>query len=228
MTHRTRLFLSSVLVVAACRAEAREEPVATYGPERIPIAKLPPYNMMPNGKLSPIDSARVYEDVRTQQTFLQQRGAMCPKEIVDRIEEFRRYPTCQLLDGLKYATIRDGTSRGNYVKLIELTDAGRQALAADLEDRGDRFVFAVARKEVAPGYVRFENAPNRVDRVVVTFNWRWAPLNALGKGLDLRARYSGRDVHQGRATYDLTADGWTFVELWLNSDTKDYMSMIGV
>lgn len=213
------LLATSALLVAACHPDA---PRAARDGE-VRVATIDPL-MMPNGKRSPIEASRVWADVEQHEKFQQQRGAACPKEIADRIEELRRYPTCQLLEGLRYATLTDGTSAGRYVKTVALTDEGRSALAADLEDRGDRLVFAVAKRELAREYVRFELAPGREDRVVVTFNWRWAPLNALGKGLDLRALYSGRDEHQGRATYDRTADGWTLAELWLDSDTKNYMS----
>jgi hypothetical protein len=47
------------------------------------------------------------------------------------------------------------------------------------------------------------------------------------KGLDMRSR-SGGDNHQGRATYDLTADRCSFVDLWMDSDSKDYMIRLGV
>ena len=85
-------------------------------------------------------------------------------------------------------------------------------------------MFAVAKRELKREYVRFAMAPGREERLVVTFNWRWAPINGLGKGLNLRGLHSGVDQHQGRATYDRTADGWTLAELWLDSDTKNYMS----
>jgi DNA-binding PadR family transcriptional regulator len=221
MLRSARFLAVSALVLSACRPDAPRADVRDYGEVR--VATIDPL-MMPNGKRSPIEAARVWADVEQQETFLQQRGAACLKEIDDRIEELRRYPTCELLEGLKYATLTNTTMRGRYVKAVALTDEGRSALAADLDDRGDRLVFAVAKRELARGYVRFESAPGREDRIVVTFNWRWKPVNALGKGLDLRDIYSGRDEHQGRATYDRTEAGWALVELWLDKATKNYMS----
>jgi hypothetical protein len=219
MSRSARVLAASALLLAACHPDAPKQ----SRDADVRVAKID-NTMMPNGQRSPVEAARVWADVERHETFQLQRGAACPKEIDDRIEVLRRYPTCQLLEGLRYATLTNGTSSGRYVKTVALTDEGRSVLAADLEDRGDRLVFAVAKRELAREYVRFETAPGREDRLVVTFNWRWKPLNAIGKGLDLRALYSGRDEHQGRATYDRTADGWTLAELWLDSDTKNYMS----
>lgn len=219
MPRSARLLTASALLLAACHNDA---PKSVRDAE-VSVAKIDNARM-PNGKPSPIEASRVWADVEQHEKFQQQRGAACPKEMDDRIEVLRRYPTCQLLEGLKYATLTNGTSAGRYVKTVALTDEGRTALAADLEDRGDRLVFAVAKRALAREYVRFDTAPGREDRIVVTFNWRWTPVNALGKGLDLRAIYSGRDEHQGRATYDRIADAWTLSELWLDSDTKNYMS----
>jgi hypothetical protein len=222
MTHSTRILLSSVLLVTACRHDARKQK------DEIQVAQLPPSTMMPNGKISPVTPERVVEDVKNHGTFQQTMRAMCPRELPDRIEEIRRHPPCEMLEALKFATMTSGTSRGSYVKTFELTSEGRTALGADLQDQGDKYIVAVARPELLTGRrLQFENAPNREDRVAVTFYWRWAPINALGKGLDLGSSVYHRDEHQGRATYDQTADGWTLVELWLDSDTKDYMSNIG-
>jgi hypothetical protein len=222
MTHSARLCLASVLLLAACRPDARKKK------DEIQVAKLPPSTMMPNGRISPIDSARLATDVRQHQSFQETRSALCLRDLPDRNEVVSRYPACGVLEGLKYATVRDDASRGSYMKVFELTGEGRQALGADLQDQGDRYVVAVARPELLMGRrLQFENAPNREDRVLVTFYWRWAPLNALGKGLDLGSNVYHRDEHQGRATYDQTSDGWTLAELWLDSDTRDYMSSNG-
>jgi hypothetical protein len=222
MTHLSRLLLSSVLVLAACRPDARKKT------HEIQVAKLAPGTMMPNGKTSPIDSARLVADVQQHQSFQQTRSAMCLRDLPDRSEVIRRYPACGVLEGLKYATVRDDASRGSYMKVFELTGDGRQALGNDLQDQGDRYVVAVARPELMMGRrLQFENAPNRDDRVLVTFYWRWAPLNALGKGLDLGSTVYHREELQGRATYDRMGDDWTLAELWLDSDTKDYMASTG-
>jgi hypothetical protein len=222
MTLSARLALASVLLLAACRADARKKP------DEIQVAKLPPSTMMPNGKLSPIDSARLVTDVHQHQSFQQTRSAMCLRDLPDRSEVIRRYPACGVLEGLKYATVRDDASRGSYMKVFELTGEGRSALGADLQDQGDRYVVAVARPELMMGRrLQFENAPNRDDRVLVTFYWRWAPINALGKGLDLGSTVYHREELQGRATYDQTADGWALSELWLDDGTRDYMASNG-
>jgi len=115
------------------------------------------------------------------------------------------------------------TARGSYEKVIELTDTGRQELANDLETTEDKYFITIARREYVPGLERFEKAPGRDDRLVVSFQWRWKPLNPLGERLDLRAPYSDRKEHGGRATYERNADEWKFAELWLDSDSKDYV-----
>jgi hypothetical protein len=222
MTYPTRVLLASALMLAACRPDARKTK------DEIQVAKLPPSTMMPNGKISPVDSARLATDLHEHQAFQETRTAMCLRDLPDRNEVVGRYPTCSILERLKYATVRDDASRGSYMKVFELTGEGRQALGADLQDQGDRYIVAVARPELIAGRrLQFANAPNREDRITATFYWRWAPLNAVGNGLNLGSTVYHRDEHQGRATYDQTADGWTLVELWLDSDTKDYMSGTG-
>jgi hypothetical protein len=218
MSRTVLLLAASALVFGACRPDARK---ATPAGE---VGVTQSGHPMPDGKGSPIEASRVWADVEQHPTFQQQRGAACPKQLPDRSEEMRRYPTCQLLANLKFATLTAGASSGQHMKTVELTTEGRAALAADLDDRPDRLVFAVAKKELKRENVRFAAAPGRDDRVVATFYWRWAPINALGKGLNLRGMYSGVDQHQGRATYDRTAAGWALVELWLDSDTRNYMS----
>jgi hypothetical protein len=222
MLHSARVPLACMLLAAACRPDAHR------AKDEVQVAQLAPSTTMPNGKQSPIDSSRLVTDVRQHETFNQTRSALCLRDLPDRNEVVSRYPACGTLASLKYATVRDDASRGSYMKVFELTGEGRQALGADLQDQGDRYIVAVAKPELLTGRrLQFENAPNRDDRVTVTFYWRWAPLNALGKGLDLGSSVYHRDEHQGRATYDQTGDGWALTELWLDSDTKDYMSANG-
>jgi hypothetical protein len=107
--------------------------------------------------------------------------------------------------------------------VIELTGTGRQNLAKDLEEEPGRYVITIARREYLPGLERFEKAPRRDDRVIVSFRWKWKPLNPPGERLDLRAPYSDRTEHAGRATYVRAGDGWKLDELWLDRDARDYV-----
>ena len=206
-----RAFIPTIiLLLTACGTKAPDTPdsasPAGQGGERPPIA---------------LEVIR--QDVEQHESFQQVRKAACPRRIPDRIEQFRPWPAINVLEGLKYATISDDSSRGIYEKVIELTDMGRQELANDLESTEDKYFITIARREYVGGLERFEKAPGRDDRLVVSFQWRWKPLNPLGERLDLRAPYSDRNEHGGRARYERNADEWKFAELWLDSDSKDYV-----
>ena len=207
------VLVSIVLLLAACGVESRNTPPASW--PVVPASR--------DNKRPPIDPKVVREDVERHQRFGEVRKAACPRRILDRIEEYPPFPAINILEGLKYVTISDDTSRGKYEKVIELTDLGRRELASDLEEQANRYIITVARREYVPGLERYENAPRRDDRLVVSFQWKWKPLNALGERLTLWAPYSNRDEHGGRATYQRTADGWKLDDLWLDRNAVDYV-----
>ena len=207
---RSSVFIATlVLLLTACGTKA---PNAPDGASQARDSERPP-----------IALEVIRQDVEQHESFQQVRKAACPRRIPDRIEQFRPWPAINVLQGLKYATISDDSSRGTYEKVIELTDMGRQELANELETTEDKYFITIARREYVPGLERFEKAPGRDDRLVVSFQWRWKPLNPLGERLDLRAPYSDRKEHGGRATYERNADEWKFAELWVDSDSKDYV-----
>lgn len=214
-TLRAPLLLLSGLLAAGCGGRS---PNGSPDAGRA-AAPSPP---APRGERTPIDPGVVRADVEGHDDFGSPRKAACPRRIEDRHEERRRYPAIDVLEGLGYVTISDDTSRGAYEKVVELTDTGRRELGGDLEEDAERYVVTVARREYLAGSERFENAPNRTDRVVVSFRWRWKGTNALGERLDTSAPFSTRPEHQGRATYDRAGDGWALRELWLDRDGRDY------
>jgi hypothetical protein len=210
---RASVFVLAIVLLAACNSKA---PGTSGGAS----AKSPGSR---SGERPPIDPEVVRQEVEQQESFKQLRKAACPRRIPDRQEERRPFPAINILEGLQYVRISDDSSRGSYEKVIELTDTGHRNLANDLEDEPERYLIRIARREYLPGLERFEKAPGRDDRLVVSFRWHWKPLNALGERLDLRAPYSDRTEHQGRATYMRSGDGWKLDDLWLDSNARDYV-----
>lgn len=174
-------------------------------------------------KPQPIAPSVVQEDVEQQAAFQEVRKAACPRRIPDRIEARPPFPAINILEGLQYVTISDDTSHGMYEKVIELTDTGRQTFASYLEEESERYIITIARREYLPGREQYENAPGRTDRIVVSFQWQWKPLNPLGERLNLWAPYSDRNEHQGRATYTQTGGVWKLDEVWLDRNHRDYV-----
>lgn len=175
---------------------------------------------------TPIEPGVVRADVEGDGDFRTVRKAACPRRIPDRHEERRGYPAINILEGLDYVTISDDSSRGMYEKVIELTSTGRQDLSNDLEEQAEQYVITIARREYLAGTERFEYAPNRTDRLVVSFRWRWKGINALGERLNMDAPWSNRPEHQGRATYDRVGEGWQLQEIWLDHDARNYLGRI--
>ncbi len=202
-----------LLLLAACSARAPDAPDGTK----------PESQARRGGERPPIDPEVVRKDVEQHETWGRLRKAACPRRILDRIEARRPFHAINILEGLHYVTISDDSSRGIYEKVIELTDTGRRDLANDLEEGPDRYIITIARREYLPGLERFEKCPRRDDCVFVELLWKWKPLNPLGERIDLRAPYSDRIEHGGRARYVRTGDGWKLDELWLDSDHRDYV-----
>lgn len=208
------LFLSGLLAAGCGARSPHGSPEA--GSDAAPAP--PP----PRDARTPVDPAVLRADVEGHEDFRSPRKAACPRRIPDRHEERRRHPAIDVLEGLGYVTISDDASRGAYEKVVELTDTGREELGGALEEDAERYVVTVARREYLPGSERFENAPGRTDRVVVSFRWRWKGINALGERLDMSAPFSTRPEHQGRATYERDGGGWRLREVWLDRDGRDY------
>jgi hypothetical protein len=99
-------------------------------------------------------------------------------------------------------------------------------VGAQLAEEGERFVVTLARRELVVGSERWSWRPNREDGFTVDFDWRWQPLNEVGKRLTLGAPGSFREELPGRALEQRTADGWRVDEVWLSNDTRDYMSRV--
>jgi hypothetical protein len=171
----------------------------------------------------PIDPAVVRADVERHQSWGRLRKAACPRRILDRSEERPPFPAINLLEGLKYATITNDTSRGKYEQVIELTDLGRRTLAGFIEEEMERYIITLAKREYLPGMEHYEKAPKRDDAMIVSFEWRWKPLNTLGERFNLWAPLRDRNEHSGRATYVRTADGWKLEDVWLMWDHRDYV-----
>jgi hypothetical protein len=172
------------------------------------------------GERPPIDLAALRELAERHEHWRRPRKARCPRQLPDRSEDLRRYPTLSLLDGLGYVTITDGIGSGMYVKNMAMTDAGRRALGSDLEERADWYVITVARREYLPGGENFEVRPGG-DRLVAYFRWRWKPLNPIGERLTLGPSYD-REYYDGFATYTRAAGGWALEKVHLNGADGDF------
>jgi hypothetical protein len=176
----------------------------------------------PTPKPPPIDPQVVRADVERQESWSVLRKAGCPRKVLDRWEERRRWPAIDALDGLQYATISDYTSAGLYEKLITLTSTGRIELREYLDERPDKYIITIARRQYKPGTEQFNKPYGRDDRLSVQFLWVWTPLNALGRRLSLWSSRYDRDEHFGTAFYVQTPDGWKLDNLSLESDRRDY------
>ena len=181
------------------------------------VAKLPPRPP------SPVDYAIVRRDVEALERWTQPRKGACPRSIIDRSEERRLYPLIDVMQGLKYVTVTDGQLYGNYVKMMELTPLGRQALGSRLVEEAERYVVTIAEREFVAGSESWSWAPNRQDRLAVEFSWRWRPLNEVGARLTMTAPHSVRDEHFGRAWYQRDGDGWRLDDVSISDDARDYM-----
>jgi hypothetical protein len=210
---RAGILLAALVLLNGCGASSRP-PVGNTGVDS---------QSSQAGAAAPIALQVLREDVEKQESFRQVRKAACPRRIPDRIEARPPFPAINILEGLRFVSVSDDSSRGLYEKVIDLTEAGRRELANDLEETPERYLITIARREYLPGMERFEYAPRDNDRLVVSFQWRWQGLNPLGERLNLEAPFSNRNEHQGRATYRRAADGWKFEELWLQSDNRDYV-----
>ncbi|MBI4749632.1 MAG: hypothetical protein HY774_14180 [Acidobacteria bacterium] len=208
---RASVFLLTFLIFLAACTPKTSDPAGNAVPQN--SAK----------KLQPIAPSVVQKDVEHQEAFQEVRKAACPRRIPDRIEARPPFPAINILEGLQYVTISDDTSQGMYEKVIELTDTGRQTFADQLEEEPNRYIITIAQREYLPGFERYENAPGRTDRIVVSFQWQWKPLNPLGERLNLWAPYSDRNEHQGRATYVETGGVWKLDEVWLDRNHRDYV-----
>ena len=181
------------------------------------VAKLPPRPP------SPVDYATVRRDVEALERWRQPRKGACPRWIVDRSEERRLHPLIDVMQGLKYVTVSDGQLYGKYVKSMELTPLGRQALGARLVEEDERYVVTIAEREFAAGSERWSWAPNRQDRLEVEFSWVWKPLNEVGARLTMTAPHSIRDEHFGRVWYQRDGDGWRLDDVSISDDARDYL-----
>jgi len=178
---------------------------------------------MPNGEPPPIGPEVVRQDVEQHESWGQLRKAACPRRVIDRIEAMRPFHALSLMEGLRYVTITDDTSRGVYEKVVELTEVGRRDLSNNIEEEPGRYIIAIARREYLPGTERFEKCPRQDDCVLVDFKWKYKPLNAVGERIDLRAPHSDRVEHGGRSKYVRHTEGWKLEELWLQEDHRDYV-----
>jgi hypothetical protein len=181
------------------------------------VARLPPRPP------SPVDYAVVRRDVEALDRWARPRKGACPRSIIDRSEERRLYPLIDVMQGLKYVTVTDGQLYGNYVKLMELTPLGRQALGARLVEEAERYVVTIAEREFVAGSESWSWAPERRDRLAVEFSWRWKPLNEVGARLTMTAPHSVRDEHFGRAWYRRDGAGWRLDDVSISDDARDYM-----
>jgi DNA-binding PadR family transcriptional regulator len=227
---RTSTFIALALLATACRERSSAyqlEPASDDdrpGPRIVTVpykvAKLAP------SPPAPVAYTVVRSDVEALQSWSELRQGAMPRTVVDRIEERRLYPLIDVMQGLKYVTVSDGVSQGNYAKVMEPTPEGRQALGAHLSEEGERFVVTLAGREFVEGSERWSWAPNRKDRFSVDFQWRWKPLNAVGERLTMGTPQSFRNELPGRAWYQQTADGWQVDDVWLSTDTRDYMGRV--
>ena len=223
---RVTTLVVAVLLASACRErsgryQVEPEQDGRPGPRIVSV----PYTVakLPTPPAPPVDYAIVRRDVEAQSQWTVPLQGACPREIIDRTEERRLYPLIDVMQGLKYATVTAGEAHGQYVQTVELTADGRQALGAQLAEEAERYVVTLGQRELVAGSERWSWRPNREDGFTVDFDWRWKPLNEVGKRLTLGAPGSFREELPGRATYQQTADGWRVAEVWLSNDTRDYM-----
>jgi hypothetical protein len=181
----------------------------------------------PKPKPAPIDLEVVRADIERQESWAILRKAGCPRKVLDRWEERQRWPAIDALHGLQYAEISDYTSAGLYEKLITLTSTGRIELRDYLDERPDKYVFTIARRQYKPGSEHFSSPYGRDDRLTVHFLWVWKPLNALGRRLSLWSSSHDSDEHFGNAFYVRTPDGWKLDNLSLENDRRNYEFLVG-
>ena len=226
---RVTMLVVLALLASACRDRSSRYQVEPGQDDRPgPRIVSVPYTVakLPAPPAPPLAYASVRRDVEAQAQWTVPLQGACPREIIDRIEERRLYPLIDVMEGLRYTTVTAGEAHGQYVQTVALTADGRQALGAQLAEEGERFVVTLARRELVAGSERWSWRPNREDGFTVEFNWRWQPLNEVGKRLTLGAPGSFREELPGRAVYQRTADGWRVDEVWLSNDTRDYMSRV--
>lgn len=226
---RVATFVVIALLASACRERPSRYQVEPEQDDRPgPRVVSVPYTVakLPAAPAPPVDYATVRREVEAEAQWTVPLQGACPREIIDRIEERRLYPLIDVLEGLEYATVTAGEAHGQYVQTVALTADGRQALGAQLVEESERYVVTLALRELVAGSERWSWRPKREDGFMVDFDWRWKPLNQVGKRLTLGAPGSFREELPGRAVYQRTADGWRVGEVWLSNDTRDYMSRV--
>jgi hypothetical protein len=220
------MLVAVALLASACRERASRYQVEPEQDDRPgPRIVSVPYTAakLPAPPAPPLDYATVRRDVEAEAQWTVPLRGVCPREIIDRSEERRLYPLIDVMHGLGYATVTAGEAHGQYVQTVALTADGWQALGAQLAEEAERYVVTLAHRELVGGSERWSWRPNRDDGFTVDFDWRWKPLNEVGKRLTLGAPGSFREELPGRATYQRTADGWRVDAVWLSNDTRDYM-----
>lgn len=209
---RTSVFATVILFLTVCSTKAPSSGGNTGSESQ----------ETPGEKRPPIALKVVQGDVERHAKWGELRKASCPRRIADRSEARRPFPAIDILHGLQYVTISDDSSGGAYEKVIELTSTGRRNLANNIKEESAGYIIDIAQREYLPGFEQFDTAAGRDDGIIVSFRWRWRPLNALGERLNLSAPSSDRAEHQGRATYVRAGDEWKLKDLWLQENARDY------
>ena len=213
---RRRMVLSLAtitLLLSACHLGGSDAP-RSAGNEGAPVKA---------GSSHEIDPERVRTDVEADENFESPLRALCPRRIPDRIEERRAYPMIDLMHGLGYVAISDDSSHGSYEKVMEVTDAAMRDLGDDLEQDEDRYVVTLADREYVQDSEQYDHPPGRDDRVLVNFRWFWRPRNGLGERITNWTANTKSPELQGRATYSRTGAEWILDDVWVQSDSRDYM-----
>ena len=215
-----RAFLASLLaliillILAACDNQSR---IASNGTR-------PENQMNSNAERLLIDPEFAREEIAKHEEYKKLLKARCPRYIIDRIEELRRYHANNVLHSLKYATVTDGTWRGNYVKVTEITSEGRRELGKHIivED-SEEYHIEVARREFITGSETISKSPKSDDLAFVNFRWRWKAINRLGEYTKVRSRWDNSEEIVGSATFQRVAEGWKLTELKFDESHEPYL-----
>lgn len=212
-------FLASLLALviplslASCKDQVRNFPVGSR-----------PENQMNSSAARPlIDPEFVRREIERHGDYKKLLKTFCPRRVIDRHEEMRRYPAIDVLHRLKYATVTDDTSRRMYEKVIEFTFEGRRVFANYTKEESDRYIITLARREYLTGSEKMSKSPKNDDLAFVNFRWQWKALNPLGKILSVRSEWRDSEELSGWARFQRTAEGWRLIKLDFEDDHQNYL-----
>ena len=193
----------------------------TLGQNDAGVREAPPYfAKKEKPSLIPQDLARRL--IEEHPKFQEKKQAAAPWRLPDNYDTIAQYPLVSAMQRAGYL-LQIHTPHDTW-RNYELTSVGRQALAGELREEAERYVVNIARRKlVSP----VETSRESDGSLSLKFEWKWEPLHAAGREMDLRlrgwnlSRLPGHAKVVRRGPLHEVAQ----IELWASSE-RDYMRPI--